>query len=245
MTQPLVRAQGVGKIFELNHTTAVGLKRQFVGLLNPKWRPQVEKFHALQDVSFELGRGESLALLGHNGSGKSTLLQILAGVLRPTEGEVTVRGRVAPIIELGVGFHPDLTGEENIYLNASLYGLSNKETRERYADIVEFSGLGSFIDVPVRTYSSGMYLRLGFSVAVHVEPDILLADEFLTVGDADFVQKSYDRIRQMQAGGMTLILVTHVMEQAKQFCERYLRLDHGKVVEAGVWGEKADADRLE
>jgi len=235
MTLPAVEARGVGKMFELNHSTAVGLKRQFVGLLNPKWRPQIEKFHALKDVSFALQRGESLALLGHNGSGKSTLLQILAGVLKPTEGDVTVRGRVAPIIELGVGFHPDLTGEENIYLNASLYGLSNKETRERYADIVEFSGLGSFIDVPVRTYSSGMYLRLGFSVAVHVEPDILLADEFLTVGDADFVAKSYEKIRQMQANGMTLILVTHVLEQARQFCRRYLRLDHGHVVETGVW----------
>jgi ABC-2 type transport system ATP-binding protein/lipopolysaccharide transport system ATP-binding protein len=235
MTPPIVDVQGVGKIFDLNHTTAVGLKRQFVGLLKPQWRPQIEKFHALKDVSFQLQRGESLALLGHNGSGKSTLLQILAGVLRATEGSVTVRGRVAPIIELGVGFHPDLTGEENIYLNGSLYGLTNKEIRERYADIVEFSGLGSFIDVPVRTYSSGMYLRLGFSVAVHVEPDILLADEFLTVGDADFVAKSYERIRQMQAGGMTLILVTHVPDQARQFCERFIRLDHGRVVESGLW----------
>lgn len=232
---PVIDVRGVGKMFELNHSTAVGLKRQFVGLLNPQWRPKIEKFHALKDISFSLEKGESLALLGHNGSGKSTLLQILAGVLRPTEGAVAVRGRVAPIIELGVGFHPDLTGEENIYLNASLYGLSNKETRERYADIVEFSGLGSFIDVPVRTYSSGMYLRLGFSVAVHVEPDILLADEFLTVGDSDFVAKSYEKIRQMQANGMTLILVTHVLDQARQFCRRYLRLDHGRMVEKGVW----------
>jgi ABC-2 type transport system ATP-binding protein/lipopolysaccharide transport system ATP-binding protein len=233
MSEPAVEVHRVGKTFRLSHSAAVGLKRQFVGIFNPRWRPQVESFHALHDVSFTLERGRALALFGHNGSGKSTLLQILAGVLEPTTGHVITRGRVAPIIELGVGFHPDLTGEENIFLNASLYGLTNQEIHRRYDDIVTFSGLGKFIDVPVRNYSSGMYLRLGFSVAVHVEPDILLADEFLTVGDADFVAKSYDRIRQMQAGGMTLILVTHVVEQARQFCQHFLRLDHGGVVETG------------
>ncbi len=235
MSAPIIEARQVGKIFELNHSGAVGLKRQFVGLLHSRWRPRVERFQALQDVSFTLGRGEALALLGHNGSGKSTLLQILAGVLKPSSGTVVTSGRVAPIIELGVGFHPDLTGEENIYLNGSLYGLSNAEIRARFADIVEFSGLGSFIDVPVRNYSSGMYLRLGFSVAVHVEPDIILADEFLTVGDEDFVAKCSERIKQMQRGGTTLILVTHALEQARHFCQGFLRLDHGAVIERGVF----------
>lgn len=233
MSGAIIEARQLGKVFELNHSGAVGLKRQFVGLFHRGWRPHVEHFHALKDISFSLERGEALALLGHNGSGKSTLLQILAGVLKPSSGEVIKRGRVAPIIELGVGFHPDLTGEDNIYLNGSLYGLSNAEIRDRYADIVEFSGLGSFIDVPVRNYSSGMYLRLGFSVAVHVEPDIMLADEFLMVGDADFVEKSYERIRQMQANGMTLILVTHMEAQARQFCQHFLRLERGAIIERG------------
>jgi ABC-type polysaccharide/polyol phosphate transport system ATPase subunit len=233
MSGPIIEATNVGKTFALHHNAAVGLKQRFIGLFNQRWRSRTETFEALKGVSFSLGRGDSLALMGHNGSGKSTLLQILAGVLKPTTGQVAVRGRVAPIIELGVGFHPDLTGEENIFLNASLYGLSNAQIRERYDDIVAFSELGKFIDVPVRNYSSGMYLRLGFSVSVHVEPDILLADEFLTVGDSDFVQKSHERIRRMQQDGMTLILVTHVEEQARQFCRSYLRLDHGAVAGRG------------
>ncbi len=233
MNPTVIEVSNVGKTFGLNHHCAVGLKRQFVGILSERWRTHVEKFDALTEVSFSLDRGDSLALLGHNGSGKSTLLQILAGVLKPTTGRVMTRGRIAPIIELGVGFHPDLTGQENIFLNGSLYGLSNAEIRSRYDAIVEFSELGRFIDVPVRTYSSGMYLRLGFSVSAYIEPDILLADEFLTVGDADFVQKCYQRIRQMQQNGMTLILVTHIEEQARQFCRQYLRLDHGRVADRG------------
>jgi ABC-2 type transport system ATP-binding protein/lipopolysaccharide transport system ATP-binding protein len=155
--------------------------------------------------------------------------------LVPTQGSVQAFGRIAPLIELGVGFHPELTGEENIYLNASLFGLSNKETYARFNDIADFSGLGDFIDTPVKNYSSGMYMRLGFAVAVHVNPQILLADEILAVGDQDFQDKCYQRIRDMQDDGMALILVTHSREQGQRFCQRYLHLEKGKVIDEGVF----------
>ncbi|MEV2080738.1 ABC transporter ATP-binding protein, partial [Pseudomonas aeruginosa] len=184
---------------------------------------------------FTLCKGESLSLIGHNGSGKSTLLQLVSGILLPSSGSVQSFGRVAPLIELGVGFHPELTGEENIYLNASLYGLRNKETRARFNDIADFSGLGDFIDTPVKNYSSGMYMRLGFSVAVHVEPQILLADEVLAVGDQDFQDKCYQRIRHMQEDGMALILVTHSKEQGQRFCQRFLHLEKGRAIDEGCF----------
>lgn len=232
MTKLAVSVQNIGKEFVLRHG-GWGLKQGFVGLFHSRWRQSTERFQALADVSFSLAQGEALALVGHNGSGKSTLLQLLAGVIRPSTGTLLTYGRVAPLIELGVGFHPELTGEENIYLNGSLYGLSNREIRTRYNEIVDFSGLGNFIDTPVKNYSSGMYMRLGFSVAVHVNPDLLLADEILAVGDVDFQAKCHARIRDMQADGMALILVTHSITEASQFCQRYLRLDHGRVVEEG------------
>lgn len=234
MTLPIVEAKSVSKSFSLHHGGG-GLKRSFVNIFNPRCRERIENFQALSEVSFSLQRGESLALLGHNGSGKSTLLQLLAGILQPTSGIIHCRGRIAPLIELGVGFHHELTGEENIYLNASLFGLSNREIRSRINDIIDFSGLGDFIDTPVKHYSSGMYMRLGFSVAVHVEPDVLLADEILAVGDIEFRNKCHARIRDMQSSGMALILVTHSPEEGRLFCKRFLRLDHGKVVESGFF----------
>lgn len=230
-----IDVKGVSKAFTLHHTPHRTLKQRFVGAWSARSRMTSERIEVLKDISFSLENGESLALLGHNGSGKSTLMQLLAGVMSPTSGSVHVSGRVAPLIELGVGFHPELTGQENIYLNASLYGLTNKETRTIFSDVVDFSGLGKFIDTPVKHYSSGMYMRLGFSVAVHVRPAILLADEILAVGDAEFQQKCFDRIRSMQEEGMSLILVTHNDHQAKQFCRRYMKLDHGKVVDEGLF----------
>lgn len=230
-----INVKDVSKEFNLHHTPYRTLKQRFVGIWSTRSRMTSERLEVLKNISFNLEKGESLALLGHNGSGKSTLMQLLAGVMSPTSGSVYVNGRIAPLIELGVGFHPELTGQENIYLNASLYGLSNKETRAIYSEIVEFSGLGKFIDTPVKHYSSGMYMRLGFSVAVHVRPSILLADEILAVGDAEFQQKCFDRIRLMQNEGMSLILVTHNDHQAKQFCRRYMKLDHGKIVDEGLF----------
>ncbi len=224
----------VSKSFKLRHNRVESLKGRFVGVFKRRWRQKTESFHALEEVSLQVRRGDALALMGSNGSGKSTLLQIIAGILRPNAGRVLVQGRVAPLIELGVGFHPELTGEENIYLNASLYGFRNHEIRARLAKIVEFSELGHFIDTPVKNYSSGMYMRLGFSIAVHLEPEILLADEILAVGDAAFQEKCHVRVAEMQKDGMTLILVSHNLDQVSKYCTKFVRLDKGQVAETGT-----------
>lgn len=228
-----VVVEGVSKVFSVHHNQVMSLKGRFIGIFNSRWRQKTEQFYALRDISFRVRRGEAFAVMGPNGSGKSTLLQTISGILQPTEGRVCTSGRVAPLIELGVGFNPELTGEENIYLNASLYGFRNRETRERYGAIVEFAGLGGFIDVPVKNYSTGMYLRLAFSVAVHLDPEILVTDEILAVGDAEFQAKCLERVQAMRSGGMTLILVSHSMDQVRQFCDRYIRLEHGRIVEQG------------
>ena len=223
----------VSKSFVLTHNRVISLKGRFIGLFKKRWRQRSENFTALADVSFRVRRGEAFALMGPNGAGKSTLLQIIASILQPTSGQVLTRGRVMPLIGLGVGFSPELTGEENTYLNASLFGFSNREIRARFDAILDFSELASFIDVPIKNYSSGMYMRLAFSIAVHLDPEILLADEILTVGDAAFQEKSLQRIQEMRRDGMTLILVSHSLEQVKQFCDRYVRLERGRVVEEG------------
>ena len=229
----VVRLDRVSKDFQLLHNEARDLKARVVGLFDRRWRPHRETFRAVDGVSLSVGRGEAVALTGPNGSGKSTLLQLVAGILRPTAGSVVTHGRIAPLIELGVGFHPDLTGAENVYLNASLFGASNRQTRDRYERIVRFAELEAFIDTPVKNYSSGMYMRLGFAIAVHMEPDVLLADEILAVGDEAFQGKCMRRIEEMRADGMTLILVTHSREQARRFCDRYVQMDRGRVVAEG------------
>jgi ABC-type polysaccharide/polyol phosphate transport system ATPase subunit len=193
-----------------------------------------EVFYALRDVSFQLERGESLAIIGGNGAGKSTLLSLVAGLSTPNEGRVTVNGHVAALLELGSGFHADLTGRENVRLNASLLGLSRKRTAENFDAMVEFSGIGDYIDEPLRTYSTGMVMRLAFSVAVHVDPDILIIDEVLSVGDQGFQAKSLDRISQFKRAGKTLLFVSHVPEMVRRFCDRTLWLDHGEVVQVGA-----------
>lgn len=226
-------AEDIGKIYFLRHNRVDSLKGRVLGLCKRRWRQTVERFEALDGISFSVKEGESLAVLGPNGAGKSSLLQIIAGIILPSRGTIATRGRITPLIELGVGFHPDLTGEENVYLNASLYGFTNRQTRERFRQIVDFSELGKFIDVPVKTYSSGMYMRLGFSVAVHLEPDILIADEILAVGDAAFQAKCHDRIAHMQRQGLTLLLVTHDVDQAQNFCQQYIRIEKGRIVDRG------------
>jgi len=195
--------------------------------------PPKERFHALKHVSFQLDRGESLAVIGPNGAGKSTLLGLVAGLTGPDEGTVSVRGRVAALLELGSGFHHDLTGAENINLNAALLGMSRARTAGLLDEIVEFSGIGDFLHEPLRTYSSGMIMRLAFSVAVHVDPDILLIDEVLAVGDQAFQAKSFDKIREFRARGKTLLCVSHASGMVQQLCDRAIWLDGGELIMTG------------
>jgi len=190
-------------------------------------------FDAVKNVSLEVPQGQMLGLIGRNGSGKSTLLKIVAGVYQPTAGKVEVRGSLAPLIELGAGFHHELTGRENILLNGLLMGYSKREMQEREQRIIDFAEIGDFIDAPVKQYSSGMYMRLAFSVATEIDPDILLIDEILAVGDAPFQQKCFDRIRSFRQAGKTIIFVTHSMDQVATYCDRTILIDHGAIVADG------------
>lgn len=219
----------VSKRFQL---TEGGSLREFVPALF-KGRGFTEPFYALRDVSFTISQGETVAIVGRNGSGKSTILKLIAGVMAPTTGDVRVYGRVSPLIELGAGFHPDLTGRENIHLNASILGMSAKEIKQQFQAIVDFAELWDFIDTPVKRYSSGMYIRLGFSVAVHSEPGILLVDEVLSVGDTYFQEKCLSKMHDFQARGTTMVLVSHSMDLVQRFCERALFIHGGRLVDEG------------
>jgi ABC-type polysaccharide/polyol phosphate transport system ATPase subunit len=190
-------------------------------------------FEAVRDVSFEVPKGQTIAILGRNGSGKSTLLKIIAGVYQPTSGHVDVCGTIAPLIEIGAGFHPELTGRENILLNGLLMGYSKREMQEREAPIIQFADIEGFIDVPVKQYSSGMYMRLAFAVATEVDPDILLLDEILSVGDLPFQQKCVERIKRFHDAGKTILFVTHSLNYATSFCDRAILMDGGSVIAEG------------
>ncbi|WP_209305315.1 ABC transporter ATP-binding protein [Blastococcus sp. CT_GayMR20] len=192
-----------------------------------------DDFWALRNVDLEIGAGQTVGLIGPNGSGKSTLLKTIGGILQPTSGTVERRGRLAALLELGAGFHPDLTGRENVYLNASILGLSQSQTDRYFDPIVDFSGIERFIDTQVKFYSSGMYVRLAFAVAVHVDPDVLLVDEVLAVGDEPFQRKCLDRIRSFQQEGRTIVLVTHALDQVVDLCDRAVVLENGHVVVDG------------
>ncbi|MFN2443237.1 MAG: ABC transporter ATP-binding protein [Thermoanaerobaculia bacterium] len=203
-------------------------------LLKRELRPSAEgSVEALRGVSFEVNRGEAFGLVGRNGSGKSTLLKLISGILRPTEGEVVVDGRVSALIELGAGFHPEITGRENIFINGIMMGLSRRDIESRFDRIVEFAGIGRFLDQPVKTYSSGMYVRLGFAVAVHVDPDVLLIDEVLAVGDEEFSQKCVAKIQEMKYRGVTLLVVTHQLDLVRTLCDRALWLEKGEMAALG------------
>lgn len=215
----------VTKSFRVGRSTSV--KDAVLGSMGK--RQQSKIFKALSNVSFSIEQGEAVALLGHNGSGKSTALKLLARTIFPSSGRVVTRGRLAPLLELGAGFHPDLSGRENIFLNAAILGVRRAYIKKHLDEIIEFSELGEYIDAPVKFYSSGMNARLGFSVAVHVEPEIVLIDEVLAVGDAAFQQRCLDRMSLLRDEGRTLILVTHSLPQAQKFCSRALVLNHGKL----------------
>ena len=196
--------------------------------------------NALNDVSFTVKKGKVLGLIGRNGSGKSTMLKLLTKILRPNSGTIETNGKIACLIELGAGFHPDMTGRENVFINASIFGIDGKTVKERFDDIVEFSGIEEFIDQRVRNYSSGMYLRLAFSVAINVDADILLVDEILAVGDIQFQKKCLDRLKLFRDNGGTIVLVTHSLDQAKEMCDEVIWLEKGVVKEYGPANEVCD-----
>lgn len=226
MSNEAIVVDDVSKSFRISTTPVTSLKERILGM----GRNHYEEFGALHDIDFTIQQGETVGILGHNGSGKSTLLKCIAGILTPTRGEVLVRGRLASLLELGAGFHPDLTGRENVFINAAFLGMPRREIAKRFDDIVEFAGLEQFIDEPVKHYSSGMYVRLGFAVAVNLEPDVLLVDEVLAVGDEVFQLKCMSRIKQFQDEGRTIVLVTHAAETVRQVCGRAIVLDHGNLV---------------
>ena len=225
-----VRAEGVSKVFRLPHRQVHTLKERVV---HPTRRQRYERLEALRDVSLEVRRGEFFGIVGRNGSGKSTLMKCLAGIYRADSGEMWLRGRMAPFIELGVGFNPDLTARDNVLLNAIMLGLTPGEARERYDEIIAFAELEQFVDLKLKNYSSGMQVRLAFSVMVHVNPDVLLIDEVLAVGDAAFQQKCYDALNRIHHEGRTILLVTHDMDQVQRFCDRALLLEGGRKAAIG------------
>jgi len=224
-----ITVRRLSKRFELQQERRYSFKERVV-----RGRPKgVRDFWALRDVSFDVPRGSFFGIVGHNGSGKSTALKVLAGIYRPTSGEVQVRGRLRAMLELGAGFHPELTGRENIQLNASILGLSQRDIRSSMDEIIEFSGIGEFIDSPVKVYSSGMSVRLGFSVAVMLDPEILIVDEVIAVGDEEFQRKSLDHLLKLRRQGTTIVLVTHSMSVVEEMCDEAIWIDHGEVRGSG------------
>jgi lipopolysaccharide transport system ATP-binding protein len=232
-TETAILLTQVSKRFKFSTEEAESILEVIISGVRRRSRRHEQTLWAVKDVSFAVREGESIALVGLNGSGKSTILKLAAGIIRPSDGRVEIRGRLSALLELGAGFHPDLTGEENIWLNASILGLTNAEIAEIHDDIVSFSELGEFINMPVKHYSSGMYMRLGFSVASHIGPDILLIDEILAVGDQSFQEKCIERLRKLKAEGTTVVFVSHNPATVLSLCERALWIEHGSVVADG------------
>ncbi|MBE7003139.1 MAG: ABC transporter ATP-binding protein [Ruminococcaceae bacterium] len=239
MSRTVIEVNNVSMRFHMNADKILSLKEFVTRKLRGKI--QYEDFTALDHVSFSVQSGETLGLIGHNGAGKSTMLKVISGILKPTEGSVTTRGSVVPMLELGSGFDMDLTGRENIFLNGAILGYSEEFLQERYDEIVAFAELGQFIDVPIRNYSSGMMARLAFSVASLVEPEILIVDEILSVGDAPFQEKSRARMKDLMGGGTTVLFVSHSLDQIREMCKRVVWLEHGQVKMVGKTEEVCDA----
>jgi lipopolysaccharide transport system ATP-binding protein len=229
VTDPAVRVVGVSKKFTLHTEKRNSVKERLV-----RGRARTDgDFWALSDVSFDVPRGTTFGLIGHNGSGKSTMLKLLAGVHRPTSGSVITDGRVSALLELGAGFHGELTGRENVHLNGSILGLSRRQIDQSMEKIIDFADIGEFIDAPVKVYSSGMYVRLGFSIAVTVDPEILIVDEIIAVGDEEFQRKCFDYMFELRKRGTTIVLVTHSMGLVQDMCDKAVWLDHGRVQRIG------------
>lgn len=226
MSKPMIGVSDVTMRFRMNSDRIMSLKEFVTTALRGKLRYQ--SFTALDHVSFTVNKGETLGLIGRNGAGKSTLLKVISGILKPTEGSVAAHGNVVPMLELGSGFDFDLTGRENIFLNGAILGYSEEFLREKYDEIVDFSELGTFLETPIRNYSSGMMARLAFSIATVVQPEILIVDEILAVGDAAFQEKSRKRMMELMGGGTTVLFVSHSLEQVREMCSRVVWLEHGR-----------------
>ncbi len=231
MKSPVIRVENVTQRFRLIHERPDSLRELFTKFFRHK--SDFHDFEAVQNVSFDVHEGEMVGLIGRNGSGKSTLLKIVAGVYRPTFGRVEVHGSIAPLIELGAGFHGELTGRENVLMNGLLMGFTKREMLEREKSIIDFADIGDFIDSPVKQYSSGMYTRLAFAVATEVNPDILVVDEILAVGDTAFQQKCFERLDNFRRSGKTILFVTHSLGQIVEHCDRALYIDKGRIVADG------------
>ena len=233
MTEVAISVEDVSKRFRIYHERNQSVK----SMVMRRGRAKYEEFWALQDVNFEIPAGGTFGLVGHNGSGKSTLLKCLAKILVPDKGRIVTNGRISALLELGAGFHPELSGRDNVYLNGSILGLTKRDIDARFDEIVGFAGLEQFIDTPVKNYSSGMYVRLGFSVAINVDPDILLVDEVLAVGDQAFQQRSAAKFNEFKEAGKTIVVVSHALGSVRELCDRVAWLDHGNVLETGETAE--------
>lgn len=227
----MIKAKNITVCYRMAHDKISSIKEYMVAVLKHKLK--YEEFVALENVEFEISRGEVVGIIGNNGAGKSTLLKVISGILTPTKGSVELKGNVVPMLELGSGFDFDLTGSENIFLNGAILGYSESFLKSKYDEIVAFSELGDFINSPVRNYSSGMIMRLAFSIASQVNPDILIVDEILAVGDMAFQEKSYARMTELMSHGTTVLLVSHSLDQIRRLCDRVIWLDHGHVMAIG------------
>jgi ABC-type polysaccharide/polyol phosphate transport system ATPase subunit len=232
VSDSVITFENVSKEFKLSNLRVRSMQEMFVHIFNKDARAK-RQFWALREVNFAIKAGQTVGILGPNGSGKSTALKLISRIIDPTTGVITISGRLSALLELGAGFHPDLTGRENIYLNGSILGLNRQIMNQKLDDIIDFADIGEFIDVPIRNYSSGMQVRLGFSVAVHVEPEIILVDEVLAVGDYSFQLKCLDRIHQMQREGVTILFVSHDFEAVRRLCSQALWMNEGRLQAQG------------
>lgn len=235
----MIEVRDVSMHFRMPSDRVTSIKEYAIRML--KRNLSFNEFVALNHVSFDVAKGEVLGLIGHNGAGKSTILKVISGILKPTSGGIVLRGNVVPMLELGSGFDMEMTGRENIYLNGAILGYSEDFLNEKYEEIVDFSEIGQFIDIPIRNYSSGMIARLAFAIATVVEPEILIVDEVLSVGDANFQEKSKRRMMELMGGGTTVLFVSHSLDQIREMCDRVVWLDHGTVKMIGDTQEVCDA----
>jgi ABC-2 type transport system ATP-binding protein len=235
--QAAISVDDVWKRFRLYHERNQSIKAMVVR----GRRARYEEFDALKGVSFEIAEGSTFGLIGENGSGKSTLLKCMARILRPDRGAITTHGKISALLELGAGFHPELSGRENVYLNGAILGMAKRQIEQRFDEIVEFAGLERFIDTPVKNYSSGMYVRLGFAVAINVDPDILLVDEVLAVGDEQFQRKCSEKFAEFKESGKTIVIVSHALGTMRALCDEVALLEHGALIDVGPPGQVVDA----